>query len=300
MNRLPCLVVFAAAAAFGQAGTGFGGQVFRKAPPHIDEALKARIDTFYNLHMEGKFRQADAIVHEDSKDIFFEAEKVRMRGFKLVTINYEDDFNRAKVVVDLDTEFYFVGFGKMDVHRPLTSTWKRDSGGSWWWYVEKTSSRETPFGLQSPGPHPDRRVPGEPSPDLSKLMDTHGIKVKDLLNKITVDKTSIELSSHEVSSGEFTIKNNFDGPVDLAMQADDFEGASFKLDPPRIEPGGEAKLVVTMRPKSPAKKPTLRVLITAEPLGKTISLLVNFAYPPFNEPAPGTRVGPPTAKPPAK
>ena len=133
MNRLPCLVVFAAAAAFGQAGTGFGGQVFRKAPPHIDEALKARIDTFYNLHMEGKFRQADAIVHEDSKDIFFEAEKVRMRGFKLVTINYEDDFNRAKVVVDLDTEFYFVGFGKMDVHRPLTSTWKRDSGGSWWW-----------------------------------------------------------------------------------------------------------------------------------------------------------------------
>ncbi len=291
MHRFACAALFCAVASLAQDAGGFG-KLFSKAPPHIDDALRAKVQSFYDLHMQGKFRQADALVHEDSKDIFFEAEKVRMRGFKLVNINYEDDFNRAKVVVDLDTEFYFVGFGKMDVHRPLTSTWKRDEQGNWWWYVEKTSTRDSPFGLQTPGPKTEGRTAGEPPSDLSKLMDTQGIKVKDLFNKVTVDKTSIELLSHAPSSGEFTIKNNFEGPVDLFMQADDFEGVVFNLENAKIEAGAEIKLKVTSRPKSPAKKPDLRVLLRAEPIGRTFTLMVNFAYPPNTDPAPGTRVGP--------
>ena len=53
------------------------GNIFEKAPPEVDEALRARITRFYQAFIDGKFRLADALVADDSKDVFFAAEKRR-------------------------------------------------------------------------------------------------------------------------------------------------------------------------------------------------------------------------------
>lgn len=41
--------------------------LFEKAPPNVDEALRARITEFYQYFVDGKFRDADGLVADDSK-----------------------------------------------------------------------------------------------------------------------------------------------------------------------------------------------------------------------------------------
>ena len=45
-------------------------ELFEKAPPHVDQTLRERVKIFYQAHVDGKFRVADTVVHEDSKDAF--------------------------------------------------------------------------------------------------------------------------------------------------------------------------------------------------------------------------------------
>ncbi|MBM3734428.1 MAG: hypothetical protein FJW39_01460 [Acidobacteria bacterium] len=274
-----------AAVSWGQEGFG---SLFTKAPKHIDDALRERVNFFYERQMAGKSRQADAAVHEDSKDLFFEAPKLQMRSFKIVSINYEENYQRAKVVIDMDTDFHFVGFGTMKVNRPAGSTWKFDQG-QWWWFVENSSSKDSPWGLLSPGP-------GQAQADFNKYISSNEMTVDKLRSKVKVDKDKIELPSDRDAAAEVIITNDFDGPVTVSMQADDFGGVVINLEGSRIERGQTAKLTVTSRPVGPAKKPDLRVLLIVEPIGKHIPILVTFAYPQFNEPKPGTVVPVPGKK----
>src|ERR1044071_5965016 len=73
--------------------------LFHKAPPAVDEALRARIAKFYQLHVDSKFRQAEALVAEDSKDFFYSANKPKYLGFEIKQIIYSDDFTKARAVV---------------------------------------------------------------------------------------------------------------------------------------------------------------------------------------------------------
>src|SRR5438067_7758827 len=73
--------------------------LFHKAPPAVDEALRARISKFFQLHVEGKFRQAESLVAEDSKDFFYSANKPKYLGYEIRDIAYTDDFTKAKAVV---------------------------------------------------------------------------------------------------------------------------------------------------------------------------------------------------------
>src|SRR5690348_7261241 len=73
--------------------------LFQKAPPAVDEALRARIKEFFQFHVDSKFRQAEALVAEDSKDFFYSANKPKYLGFEIKNIAYNDDFTKAKATV---------------------------------------------------------------------------------------------------------------------------------------------------------------------------------------------------------
>ncbi|MGC8794691.1 MAG: hypothetical protein ACP5U2_15005, partial [Bryobacteraceae bacterium] len=142
------LLVALTAALCAQAQTA--AELFEKAPPEVDQALRERVKFFYQCHVEGKFRQADQVVAEDSKDAFFAAEKPRYRGFEIVRIVYSDNFTRARVVVAVDTDFMAPGIGRIPVKAPLTSLWKLENG-QWWWYVDRNAGKQTPFGPMRAG-----------------------------------------------------------------------------------------------------------------------------------------------------
>jgi hypothetical protein len=306
MKQASWIVFFAAALAFGQqqpssTPRGFG-ELFNQAPPHVDQALRARVQTFYQLHQEKKFRQADKLVHEDSKDIFFEADKTTFRGFKIVGVSYEENYTRARVVIDIDTDFFFPGFGQMQVNRPLTSMWKLD-GNEWWWYAlpcDPNVGKDSPFnymfkGCKGSGPEETPAPPPDPkSTVLGAPMSMQDFQraLSELKSKVQVDKNQVVFPSHEAAEAEIVVSNGWDQPVHLSIDVPELPGLTLTVEKPVLEAGQKTRVRIVSKPETRGAKPAVRAQLTAEEISKVIPIEITFLPPPNTELKPGTRISP--------
>ncbi|MCS7314166.1 MAG: hypothetical protein RMI94_08100 [Bryobacterales bacterium] len=273
-------LVFAVAATLG---AQTAAELFEKAPPEVDQALRERIRFFYQCHVEGKFRQADQVVAEDSKDAFFAAEKTRYRGFEIVRIVYSDNFTRARAVVAEDTDFMAPGFGKIPVKAPMTTLWKLENG-QWWWYVDPNAGKVTPFGPMRKGEGGSSGFSfGGPAPSLP-LPSTPQEALK-VLGKVTVDKTDVRLSSYEPASAEVTVRNQMPGLVKLRLEYNALPGFEARLERQQLGSNETTRLLLTMEPRDRAPKPAVTVNLWVEPLEQVIPIQVTFAVPPELEKA---------------
>jgi len=48
---------------------------FNRPPADVDQALRARITEFFQFHVTGEYRKAEALVAEDTKDYFYDHNK---------------------------------------------------------------------------------------------------------------------------------------------------------------------------------------------------------------------------------
>lgn len=271
----------AVAAAAGQSPTttittprGFG-DLMAQAPPHVDKALRDRINRFYLLHQQKQWRAADALVHAESKDAFFSLEKSAFRGFKIVRIAYRENFTNATVVVDIDTDMFFPGFGLMQVNRPLTSFWRFDQN-EWWWHVVPVDCKETPWNLMycggGPPDIPDGGRVAAGLPDFPKVL-------ADLKSRIKVDKTEILLPRHEAAEAEVVIANHWESSVHLTVDFPALTGLSLQLDNPHLPSGETTKLRIASRPRPPDAVPgpsQLTARLTVAETGTVIELKIAY------------------------
>jgi len=270
--RLVVLACLLAGSVFGQ---GFAG-LFEKAPPQVDNDLRERIQFFFQCHKDKKFRQADQVVHEESKDQFFAADKLTFREFELVSITYEENFTLARAVVKIDAEIVAPGFGVMKTVRPIASFWKLD-GGKWWWYIPKTETSMSPWGSRRAGPEVTE---GEKPATAAALFEKNQMTPEKLRASVQVDRTEVLLQSHEPSEAAVTFTNRFAGDVHLKIQADDLPDLTVRAEKDVIKPGESAKVFFISKATGNAKRPDGRALITVEEIAKTVQVQINFAYPP--------------------
>ncbi len=242
-------------------------ELFEKAPPSVDEALRARVGKFYQAHVDGKFRLADQVVAEDSKDIFFAADKKRYRAFEIARINYSDNFTKARVVVAVDTDFATAG-RSFPVKMPLTTLWKVIDG-EWFWYTQPAKEIDSPFGKMKPG------AEGAAPPPFPAKLDPAAI-----LNQVSVDKTEVRLSSYEKAEAEIIVTNRAAGAVSLAVDYNGFPGLEIALDRKELKGGEVARLALRCNPKDKAPKPTVVANLRVEPFNRVIPIRITFAVPP--------------------
>ena len=145
MLRLILLAIFATGS-FAQNAD----DLFNKPPADVDQALRARITTFFDLHVKGEFRKAEALVAEDTKDLYYSSSKTQYVSFEIGRINYSDSFTRAKATVLTEQYIMLPGFMGKPMKIPIPSTWKLVDG-TWYWYVDPESLRMTPFGKLGSG-----------------------------------------------------------------------------------------------------------------------------------------------------
>lgn len=246
--------------------------VFEKAPPQVDKSLRERLDKFFAAHASGKFRQAEEVVHEDSRDIFYDSQKTKIIAWETVRINYLDNFTRAVVITNVEMDWATARMGKLRVKPPMKTLWKLDNG-QWWWYAEPKSNWETPFGTMNPGEDPKPGVTGIPKWTLRGL--------DDLLKQVVVSKDSVRLSGFEPSEDTVEITNKMPADLDLHVEKNTLpEGLHVELTKSRLASGESGRLLFKYQPPNRAVKPDVMVELLAVQINQTYPLRIRFAAPP--------------------
>jgi hypothetical protein len=255
MRRIAILALLASCAAAQDPA-----DLFNRAPKSVDDALRARIDEFYQASVKGEFRKAEALVAEDTKDFFYDHDKPRMLSFEISRIEYSDGYTRAKATVLEERRVMFPGFAGKVMKIPTPSYWKIDDG-KWCWYVDKSKLYETPFGIMKPGPAAaDDTSPAAVLASLPSDPD-------ELMKMVRADKSQVSLKTGE--SERIVIENAMKGPVTLSIQGK-LDGIEAAFDHETIAAGGKATLV--LKAAAGAKSGTLTV--RAMPLGNEMPIQV--------------------------
>jgi hypothetical protein len=246
--------------------------VFEKAPPDVDQALRARVSKFFQAHVDGKFRLAEQVIHEDSQDSFYNAEKQRYLSFEIVKIQYTENFTRATVVTQVELDWYNPRIGKMRVKPPVKGYWKRENG-EWWWYVIPQKDWETPFGRMTPGPMP--------SPGVTWGGRVHGVADVDAVYKqVQVTPTEVVLQHDAKSEQTVEITNGMSGDISLRLETPDVPGMVIKAEKETVESGQAAKIRFTYTPPDKQPKRPMQANIVIEPTGRTVPIQINFTKMP--------------------
>jgi hypothetical protein len=244
--------------------------LFTKAPPAIDEALRDRISKFFQCQVDGKPRQAEQYVAEESKDYYYEMQKPRYLSFEIRNISYSDEFTKAKAMIAVEMTVNIPQFQNKAMKIPFMTMWKV-ADGQWFWYVDPDASRMTPFGKMNPGASKSDGPQAGGPPDMSKTPD-----ILSLWKQVQVDKQSVQLKAHEASSDQVTISSQLPGMVSLQLQTLDVPGLVVKLDRTELKAGEKAVLSFDFKPGEKAPRSPLAVNVSVQPINSVIGVRVLF------------------------
>ena len=246
------------------------GNVFEKAPPGVDDALRDRIGKFYQAHVDRKFRQADQYVAEDSKDTFFAANKPACLSYRVDKIIYTDNFRKAKATVFCKQRVMAPGFPATPMDVPLPDTWKLENG-EWFWYLDLTAGRETPFGFRKPAPE----GAAEAAPDVAAAMAA-APTVEAIWKSVQADKQAVRLSSKQYSTDEVTISNRMPGVINLSLEGAVSPGVRVKLDRTEVKAGEKAIVAFRFQPGDVAPPKQGQVGVRVQPTNQLIPIEIEF------------------------
>src|ERR1700733_2047389 len=93
-----------------------------------EKALRARVNQFYQLMLDKKYRVAEEMVASESKDDYYDGTKPDIKGFSIEKVELSDRNTRATVIVKWKLQTLFPGAGVMTFEFPATTWWKIENG----------------------------------------------------------------------------------------------------------------------------------------------------------------------------
>jgi hypothetical protein len=276
---LSSLLLLSGFTAFSQQAS----EVFDKAPPAIDEALRARVNKFYQAFVQGKFKDAYLLVADDSQDKFFELSKDEYKSFEIVRINYSDKFTKATVVTGIKNEWRFHGAGTLTTF-PLTSNWEVIDG-QWYWHYVRPTQVPSPFSPTGFVPVPAETPASASSKAVSAVPKDFAGAAQKILSEVSVDKATVQLRSNETSEDVVHVRNGMPGEVLLKLDNPGIPGLKVTVGKSGLMAHQETTVLFEWRLDDPAIKclecakkmsehPT--VLLHIEPTGQVFPIGVVF------------------------
>lgn len=265
-NRTVSTVLAAAVAGASASGQTAAGK-FDRAPPNVSDALQARAKEFYQDHVEGKYRKAEALVAADSKDGYYASQKPAILSFSLSDISYSEKYTKAKVTVVGKMMMTFLGVAGpqlMDV--PFPSYWKLERG-KWVWYVYRDPNRMTPFGKENgkaaaaDGTDPAQAFASAPNLEM-------------ILNGVRADKKAVSLTKTPGAKETITLMNQLAGTVTLSFDQEQYEGLTVRLEPKALKKGEKAVLTIETAAAKEYVNRVVRVIV--QPSNQMIDITVRY------------------------
>lgn len=241
------------------------------APAAVKESLEARVRTFYELFQGGKFRDAEAIVAEESRDIFYVAPKSRIFGFDIKSLTFTEDFQSAKAFVACKMVVPMLGSQTFDI--PVTSEWRWQNGD---WFI-RFGPRVSPDGtIQTPfGPMKSNADTGAPpsggTPPPAVLRPT----LESLKEMFSVDRSELRMSGSEPGEQTISIRNRAAGALNLSMRSSLPPGLQVEL-PERVEAGAEGEVRFVYTPGEEPLEGRHSVELIVLPLNQVLKISIDF------------------------
>lgn len=268
-------MILAALATQAQAPT----DIFEKAPPGVEEALRERVAGFYQTWIEGKFRAGEKFVAEGAQDDYYQMTKQKYESCEVIRIHYEREFQDAMVTVACKGKWNIQG-QMLDTKLAHTYFWTIEKG-LWSLSNKPVSTVQGPFGTYNYNAAGKDPALFNPATGLPKDADAIKSLGKGILGAVSVDKSEVQLSSYEPSTAVIKIKNGLTGNVSVSVRPDGAPlGFSYTLDKESIPAESEAKLTLKMDPKDKNPKSTMSLTIDIDPVSKHIPVVVTFSIPP--------------------
>lgn len=206
------------------------------ATAEAEKALRDRVQQFYQLQLDKKYRQAEGMVAEESKDDYYNGKKPDIRGFDIVKVQLQD--GDTKAMVTIKAKVLTLALGAAQVFDFSSQTYWKLENGQWCWYIPEEAKRATPFGtINTATPGGDRKLdttghaPGSiEAPDFAALQ-----------SKVSIDRSSVQLDARDADQA-VTITNGLPGPLELTVDphVKQIRGLSFEIDKTRLESGEKA------------------------------------------------------------
>jgi hypothetical protein len=201
------------------------------AAAEAEGALRARAEQFFKLQVEKKYRQAESMVAEDTKDDYYNGNKFNIKDFSIDRIELLDDNTRAKVTIKARVTMTVPGAGMIDLDAPSLTLWKLEDK-EWVWYSDHAKAVETPFGTVKPqegpnksdGPPPTLAMAGK-APDIATLQSL-----------VKIDQTSVVLTA-EAPEQTVTVSNDLPGGADIELGINQATGFTVDVDKKHLASG---------------------------------------------------------------
>jgi hypothetical protein len=242
-----------------------------KAPPEVDQALRARANAFLDYESKGNNRKAFDLVAEDSKDYYFEAKKEKSISFTIDEVQYAADLSTATVRSTMKRQTMLAG-RMIEVPQVQFSQWKLEKG-EWVWYHDPSKDvTATIIGPLSAAPV-DGATESVLPKDLSEKAAAAAAS-KIIAPRATIDKESVSFILGKETTEQVTFHNSNNGPVRVLAEV---RGVADTITvEPRdmmVNPQADVPYKITYKPR-PESARQGAVLFMLEPFGSIYVLPV--------------------------
>jgi len=224
MNRRLFLLPAAAATVWAQQAA--------PAEEETKKALVARVTEYFRLMQEKKYRQAESMVADESKDDYYNGKKPDIKGFDIMKVDLAPGADVATVTVKAKVLVLMLGAGAQIFDMPSPTHWKLVDG-KWYWFIPEEVKHTTPFG----------KIQTDPASALDALPNTKG-KAPDLgalMGQVTIDRLNVTFTAKDPEQ-TVTISNGLPGPSDLRVDphVEFIKGLTVTVSTLHLDSGGKA------------------------------------------------------------
>jgi hypothetical protein len=236
-----------------------------------ESQLRSRAEEFYRLAVDRKFRQAEQLVAEESKDYFYEMKKPDLKSFRIDQIDIAADGKAAVVTVTNESDIFFPGAGTLRMPTKSTTHWKLENG-EWFVFFDRRTI-PTPLGPTS-GASPSADTPQGP-PGL--LLQPGALQERAMAltrGIVQPDRDRIALDPQKPHPEVINLRNMLTGQATVRLPAE-IPGLKIDLGKPALAAGESTSLTFTSivgdfpRPDS--------VTFVVEPVNQRIVVYIDWA-----------------------
>ena len=242
-----------------------------KPAPQVEAQLRARVDTFYKLAVNHKFREMEAMVAPESRDDYYAGDKLDILDYNIEAIQWLEAATKANVTMVSKVLTRHIKSGDQIDAVPYASHWELLQG-TWYWYIPRVSRRVTAFGRMHTDPekaaqsHMNLKEMIRKGPDMDLLM--HGLQA---------EASSVALDQEPGASAAVRLTNKLPGTIELVLAAPLGAGFTASLTPQTLKAGEQATL--TLQSIAGAKRDA-SVGIEVRPTGQNVVIQVNYRKTP--------------------